>query len=532
MPHNNHLSQLQYRLNGTGLHFSEAYVAICELHKLCREEPTSVSNITLTTLGRVLTDPQHASQTQGYFFYKEAANILRDFIRQDPGKTPLGHALSILKTAIQSTNDNQHRAAAESLGSLTIQLDNPNFTCGPMKKIPTCRWPKLIDNYDLNRHGPPKQYGRSVVFEDADSGSLSVLKLAFDLPQAAMLHRESTWMQYFSDHIQLVGFQVPQPILVKDSYVFRLREVSALQPYVEKNPVYFGIFFKAPIEYYAYPNNGKKETRLSVEQFKAVMSGNATLLGRLATRGIIHTAPIPLFHNRVQRWRRTDAGLYEWWRGGRLDRWLHACQYPNIAISGLRDLEHVEIVNKTNLSLYRQIGNHLLGLLLVVGSYFRNIAPERIGIDTNGNPLDVRDLFDHELLVELIGDVFRSYYKGFVGCDFKGEAPFDIQMLSDRMIEAMGVDVFMEEILRIRDQQLMTNDGFKGFLLRHGYSPDRIAKLKRGESDLILHTGPHLGGFNESISLPELIRFLATASAYCVADKFIQNRYSAFNAAA
>nr|MDJ0915429.1 hypothetical protein [Desulfobacterales bacterium] len=148
------------------------------------------------------------------------------------------------------------------------------------------------------------------------------------------------------------------------------------------------------------------------------------------------------------------------------------------------------------------------------------------------NPLDVRDLFDHELLVELIGDVFRSYYKGFVGCDFKGEAPFDIQMLSDRMIEAMGVDVFMEEILRIRDQQLMTNDGFKEFLLRRGYSPDRIAKLKRGESDLILHTGPHLGGFNESISLPELIRFLATASAYCVADKFIQNRYSAFNAAA
>jgi hypothetical protein len=33
-------------------------------------------------------------------------------------------------------------------------------------------------------------------------------------------------------------------------------------------------------------------------------------------------------------------------------------------------------------------------------------------------------------------------------------------------------------------------------------------------------TGPHLGGFNQRISLPELIHFTGTAASYCIGDRY------------
>ena len=68
--------------------------------------------------------------------------------------------------------------------------------------------------------------------------------------------------------------------------------------------------------------------------------------------GIVHTAPIPLFHNRAQAWRREDRGIYEWPRGGRLDRWLSSSRHPNIAASGLRDFEHLASIRRPGRQLY------------------------------------------------------------------------------------------------------------------------------------------------------------------------------------
>jgi len=66
----------------------------------------------------------------------------------------------------------------------------------------------------------------------------------------------------------------------------------------------------------------------------------------------------------------------------------------------------------------------------------------------------------------------------------------------------------------------MTDREFKEFLLDRGYSEKNIAKLKKGGEDISILTGPHLGGFNDRISLPELIKFLETASAYCIAGRY------------
>ena len=106
------------------------------------------------------------------------------------------------------------------------------------------------------------------------------------------------------------------------------------------------IGFTVHPDYFVYPNPLPDEENIDRNNFMEVMKRNAYLLGRLASMGMVHTAPIPLFHNRLQRRRRCDGGYYEWPRGGRLDRWLMSCRYPNLGKSGIRDFEHLEAIDR------------------------------------------------------------------------------------------------------------------------------------------------------------------------------------------
>ena len=71
----------------------------------------------------------------------------------------------------------------------------------------------------------------------------------------------------------------------------------------------------------------------------------------------------------------------------------------------------------------------------------------------DGEPVDARGLFDRELLKKTILGIFRNYYKGFTGFRFRGRVPFDLDRLSERTIEEMGVDRHMEEWVRVTDWQ-------------------------------------------------------------------------------
>jgi hypothetical protein len=286
----------------------------------------------------------------------------------------------------------------------------------------------------------------------------------------------------------------------------------------------YAIGFVAHRQYFQYPNGFGAGAWKGDGSFKKIMVRNAWLLGKLASLGIMHTAPIALFHNRVQAHRRRDRGLYEWYRAGRLDRWLQSCLYPNIGTTGIRDFEHFISIKGRHRHLYRQIGNHFLGLLLIVGSYFRNHEPQKIGFAARGKPVDVRYLFDRTALRAIIRGIFQRYYAGFVGTPFVGKIPVDIDELSSRMREEMGVDRYMEEIFRAADQKDMTDDAFKFFLLERGYTDEEIKHLQKGHQDIRIRSGPHLGGFNEQISLPELIEAVATMSALCIAGRFRQHQ--------
>ncbi len=88
------------------------------------------------------------------------------------------------------------------------------------------------------------------------------------------------------------------------------------------------------------------------------------------------------------------------------------------------------------------------------------------------------------------------------------------------MIDEMGTDRHMEEILRVADQQEMTEEAFREFLRDRGWSRDEIQKCRKADKDLSIQSGPHLGGFNQGISLPEITHAVATMSAMCMAGKY------------
>jgi hypothetical protein len=159
---------------------------------------------------------------------------------------------------------------------------------------------------------------------------------------------------------------------------------------------------------------------------------------------------------------------------------------------------------------------------LVTGSYFRGKNRNLVGFDDNGKPVDTRSLFDKGVLKTIILGIFLGYYRGFVQREYQGNVPLDLDRLAFRMIEEMGVDRYMEEILRAADQQAMTDDQFRRFLKERGFADEAIKGLKRGIKDIIVYTGPHLGAFNERISLPELVEAVETMSALCVAGRYWQ----------
>jgi hypothetical protein len=189
-------------------------------------------------------------------------------------------------------------------------------------------------------------------------------------------------------------------------------------------------------------------------------------------------------------------------------------------LTGIRDLEHVLPLARTSQNLYHHIGTHVLSLVLVSGSYFRHLAPGMMGRTDSGVPVDVRHLFDPRLLEALLLTIFNSYFKGFTEHAFQGPRPFDTGLLTDRLIDAMGRDDHMEEIIRGADMAGFSHKALTRLLSGCGYSGQEISRLKAAGEDVTVLTGPHLGAFNRRISVPELMPYLGACAAICVGDRF------------
>ncbi|MCP4682069.1 MAG: SidJ-related pseudokinase [Desulfobacterales bacterium] len=500
--------------------FMAKFMAVCHLQTLSQNNPEIIDRGTINTLKTFLKKSEISKETQAYFMYKEVANTLCALVIHSDCLAD--EALTALNNLLGDTIGHPHRAAAEALGSLPFSVFGPDITSHTKEDAPFVNWRQFLEQTGLEIAHEPCFMGRSLVAGLEQENSLLVIKLARAQKSIDSLFYEPLWMDHLLNQTNSfpVRFHVPEAIKIDGSHVFKLRDMPVNAPEnVDIHPMGFAIGFIADKDYFSYPNEAE-ENQLTSKEFREVIFRNAWLLGKLTSLGVVHSAPIPLFHNRVQMQRRRDNGLYEWFRSGRLDRWLESCSYPNLGITGIRDFEHLISFKGNSRQLYRYIGSHILSLLLVIGSYFRNKDRTRIGLDDLGKPVDARDLFDKELLVELIQGIFLKYYYGFVSDEFKKDLPIDLNMLASRMIEEMGVDSHMEEILRIADQTEMTDKDFRCFLEERGYSAEKIKMFQRGREEITIYSGPHLGEFNHQISLPELINSVETMSALCIAGKY------------
>jgi hypothetical protein len=522
---------LERRIAHEAWDFAGTYLAVSDLHQFIKSRPTIGSSETIHVLAGVLNNRDFTRETQSLFLYREAAEALVTLVVHSRRLPVAAQALATLKHFTGAAQGPSQRASTEALGSLPLAIQGPAIEVKATDGLPRLTWSELLDQNQCPPCDSPALFGRSLVAETKSPEVLLVVKLAQDEQAAQLIHQEANWMEYLHSRAFSfpVRFSVPIPIKIQESYLFELDGIPTGASQARgSRTVAYSMAFLAPKDYFAYPNDQRLGKEVPPQHFFEVMSRNAWLFGKLTAQGIVHTAPIPLFHNRVQRDRRQDGGYYEWERGGRLDRWFHSCEYPNFGASGIRDLEHVISFAGSSRRLYSYVGTQLLSLLLTAGSYFRKKDVTRFGLDEQGKPVDARDLFDKPFFQELIQNVFCKYYEAFTGEPLEGKLPFSLDSLVCRMIDEMGVDHHMEEILRVVDQAAMSDSAFQEFLLSRGYNEERITILEKGKQDIVLHTGPHLGGFNERISLPEMIEAIGTMSALCIAGKFWTMRTAAF----
>lgn len=516
-------SQAEAALTDPDFDFIAAYHAVADLRRLARRHPGVLDHQTVGSLEHLLQSKRFSHVRQAYFLFREAASVMTDMATARGGNGLQAKALTALCGLLLTTNGSAHRGVAEALGGLPVVIGSPQPMKGDCPLPPTIVWERLVSDNHLTLTGTPRFVGRCLVAEIAGEKNLLVVKLARRTDTASGLEKEIRWMERLKKPGFAVGcrFHIPRPLLVDGRRLFRLRRNPLPPPEaLDRHPLGLAIAFVAHRDYYAYPN----DHRVNGPAAREILARNAFLLGRMAASGVIHDALIPLFHNRTQRLRRDDQGRYQWYRSGRLDQWLNSCAFPNFGLSGLRDFEHLKVFDGDGRSLYRHIGGHFLSLLLVAGSHFRCRDAAKTGLDENGQPVDARELFDPGLLKSMILEVFNGYFRGFTGESPTVALPVDLTRLAGRMIEEMGVDRYMTERLRRVDQNRMTDAEFRSFLKQCGHGGRSVDGLQRGEEDLLITSGPHLGDFNRPISLPELIEAVAAMSAACIAGRYLSTK--------
>ncbi len=500
------------------------YLSLRELCEVAGRHPGLVSHETISVLWVILRKSHVAARRLQYFIYREAAKVVSIVILTTRDPSLSEQLVHTLRGMINMFTGSRRRGISEVLGSLPVRIQGPEIKDGRPVSVHTVEWRDLLEKMGLDGDSVWTIAGRTIIF-DADEDHILAIKLAPKKSDVPFLRAEIFWMEHLCTRAESFGkrFDIPRPLEIAGGNVFFLEGVPREVREKMKNNTdrYCAFVYLAHRDYFVYPNDHYGRGGLPPDEFQEVMFRNAWLLGKLASDGMVHSAPIPLFHNRVQQSRRPDSGLYEWHKGGRLDRWLHSCRYPNFGLSGVRDFEHIVSYRNSGLDLYRRIGTHILSLVLVSASYFRNIEPQRFGRDGQGRPVDARDLFDEPLLARLVRGVFTGYYSGFCGTDFQEDMPEDFQRLISRMIQEMGIDRHMDEILRVTDQRAMSDKAFEDFLADNHFSREEISRIKKGSEDLRIMTGPHLGEFGGEISLPELTEFLEVASAMCVSGKYL-----------
>ncbi len=501
--------------------FTAAYLAVRRVADLAGQDPGAVAPHTVAALEGLLARNDHARQTQARILYRDAAGVLVTLLADGPPVLATASRLALDRAL--TTPGKPRLAAAEAVGGLPLCIRGPHPDLPPLGPVPYLSFADLVRRAGADGRAV-RFAGRSLLAPTHDPNILLVVKRLRRGEDPAGLCREAAWMEFCAGLPFPVPCHVPRPLKPDGSPLVAVPDAPRPPGASgqDLDPDGLCLASLAHSHYFVYPNDPPPHN-LDADAFVAVMGRAALLLGWLAGQGILHEAAIPLFHNRVQLTRREDGGVYDWRLPGRLDRWLESARHPNFGLSGLRDFEHCRAVADRTSVLYREMGNHFMSLFLVAGSYFRMRDPALVGRTASNDPVDARRLFDEDLLVRVVDNVFVKYHEGFVGKAPAGP-PFCARSLARRMVEEMGVDRHMEELVRVADQEAMTDQAFVEFLVSRGMALDAAQGLRRGAVDVALATGPHLGAFNDRTSLPELGECTAAATAACLTGRYFQDR--------
>lgn len=506
-----------YGLDGD---FTAAFLAARRVADLAERDPAAVSPAAVCALETLLVRNAHDRQTQSRILYRDAAGVLATLLARGP--QPLARASRDALVRVLSIPGKPRIAAAEAVGALPLPgLRGPYVALPSPAAVPTT-FAALLARAGADPDAAPRPAGRSLLVAAREPDRVVVVKRLRRDEDATGLVREAVWMEYCAGLAFPAPCHVPAPCRQGDAALWAVPD--APWPSSALDPEGRCLAYVARRDYFAYPNAPRHEGGPDADGFAEVMARSALLLGWLAGQGILHEAAIPLFHNRVQRDRRGDGGVYDWRLPGRLDRWLASSFHPNFGLSGLRDFEHLAASNGRGTRFYRTIGDHFVSLFLVAGSYFRMRDPGLVGRLPDGSPADARHLFDEDVLARVLERIVAAYHQGFVGAP-AGTPLFDARHLARRMTEEMGVDRYMTELVRVEDQQAMTDKEFVAFLEARGMPAAQARSLRRAEADVALETGPHLGDFNNRTSLLELNGATAAAVAACLAARHDRERW-------
>ena len=336
------LSRTQALINQGIKDFSGAYMAVKYVAGHMDQYPDTIGAETVNTLTGLIRSPRFDSQKQSYFLFHEAAGALSRLagrVREPLSK----NIIFALNDLLYTSQGKRLRAVNQALGELPWK---------PAASAPSIMAPLSVLPVDLNGLLPgsapgwkqTRWQGRSLIINTSGNACL-VLKFATSADNVKDLARESAWLtrlQFSKSDMAVDGFDTPVPIEHKGHRVFDIASdlPGDTPPFLYKQ---ICIAFIPCAGYYEYPNAPGCDRPMSWTRH--VFIKNARILGQMTVKGIVHTALIPLFHNRVQQRRRNDQGAYLWEHAGRLDQWLDSCQYPNFARSGPRDFEHIEQID-------------------------------------------------------------------------------------------------------------------------------------------------------------------------------------------
>jgi len=337
-------------------------------------------------------------------------------------------------------------------GSFDFDLNDPEITTINLKDLISDRCPDEIE-----------KVGRTLVVP-LDSEYLAI-KLCMNKEDAALLSAEVR-MQRMLSAFELSS-RLPRPL----GGLFRLQGLPQYAQDLNLSEPY-AICYIADSDYFRYLG----DPTVSIEETRAALVSCAGDLGRLTRSGIIHTSLIPLFHNRE---RSAGAGnnIYRWNRkvAGRLDNWLESCRYPNLRLSGIADLEHIEINSEIPAwVLQSYTGEHLLSMSLILGSYFCR-----------------RDRFDENAICLILKDCFLKYCRSLGG---------SLDMVSEYISECID----WTELARRMAEEMDFNATCKAETGRAGTNGAKTAS--------------HLGRSNGPFPIPELIRAIHITSLFAVLE--------------